>query len=215
MQISCVFDLDGTLINSLADIAASCNFALEKLGFPTYETEQYRFFVGDGAAKLVERIVPADSRTPAVLAETRRLFDEYYGAHYLDKTRPYDGVPELLRELKKRGIKLGVVSNKPDVFVKELVAKLFGGAFDSVTGQREGIPRKPDPSGVLACCREMGVDAACCRYIGDSGVDMLTAKAAGAYGIGALWGFRGKDELLRDGALALIASPLELLDRVG
>lgn len=215
MQISCVFDLDGTLINSLADLAASSNYALRALGFPVFETARYRYFVGDGASKLIERIVPEDSRSPETLAEGRRLFDEYYGVHYLDNTKPYDGVTDLLRELKARGVKLAVVSNKPDVFVRELVAKLFGDIFDSVAGQRDGIPRKPDPAGVLACCREMDVDTAACRYVGDSGVDMLTAAAAGAIGIGALWGFRGKDELLRNGAKALIVSPLQLLDHLG
>jgi phosphoglycolate phosphatase len=212
MHQTCIFDLDGTLINSLTDLALSSNYALEALGFPTHKIEEYRYFVGRGVAKLIEAIIPEPSRTAEVLKKARALFDEHYGTHYSDNTLPYDGIPELLSQLRQKGVKLAVVSNKPDVFVKKIVAQLFGGNyFDAVIGQQDGVPRKPDPAAVFTACRSMGVEPQDCCYIGDSGVDMLTAKASGAFAVGVLWGFRGREELLENGAQALAAHPRDLL----
>ena len=211
MVTTCIFDLDGTLVNSLRDLADSSNHMLAVQGFPTYPVDRYRFFVGRGIPKLIEEVVPVPSRTPEVLAASRRLFDEYYHAHALDNTAPYEGIPELLTELKSRGLRLAVVSNKPDGFAKQIVTALFGGTFEIVFGQRAGVPRKPDPAGALEACAAMGGVPSDCLYFGDSGVDMLTANAAGMTAVGVLWGFRGRDELLENGAKSLIPAPAQAL----
>jgi len=215
MQNACVFDLDGTLINSLKDLAISSNYALEVQGFPTHETEEYRYFVGRGAQKLIEDILPEAIRTPEIIKKTKELFNDHYDAHYLDNTAPYDGISPLLAQLKQRGFRLAVVSNKPDDFVKKIVTQLFGGSFDAVIGQREGVARKPDPASVFEACEAMGIEPQGCLYLGDSGVDMLTAKAAGMFPIGVLWGFRDRAELLENGARALIEHPSEILALIG
>lgn len=208
-----VFDLDGTLINSLRDLADSTNYALNTLGYPTYPVDRYRYLVGSGVAKLIIDALPEGAREDETIrAKVRALFDEYYGKNYLRHTRPYDGVDSLLKSLKARGMRLAVVSNKPDAFVKELVGTLFGGVFDTVSGQKEGVPRKPDPAGALLAAKEMDVPPSECVYLGDSGVDMETAVAAGMFPVGALWGFRTEDELQNAGAKACIEAPGVLLD---
>lgn len=207
----CIFDLDGTLINSLADLAAASNYMLKKEGFPTFPTERYRYFVGRGVPKLIETVVPEPSRSPETLAASRRLFDAYYHVHALDHTGPYDGIPAMLTAFKERGLTLAVVSNKPDDFVRQIVRSIFPGVFATVQGQRAGVPRKPDPAMALGACREMGAQPAQCLYFGDSGVDMQTAVAAGMTAVGVLWGFRERDELTKAGARHLIAAPEEAL----
>lgn len=211
MTHACIFDLDGTLINSLEDLADSSNYALKKLGYPVHPVEAYRYFVGRGVPKLTEDILPEAARTPEILKKTRAYFDEYYSVHSLDHTASYPGIRELLHALRGRGLKLAVVSNKPDGFVKELVEKIFPGVFDTAVGQRDGVPRKPDPASVFETCRELGVSNADCVYLGDSGVDMLTANAAKIFAVGVLWGFRSRQELVENGANAVIESPGELL----
>lgn len=210
MLQACMFDLDGTLIDSLADLAASSNFALAQQGLPTHTTSEYRHFVGLGVGKLIEDALPEHSRVPETLEATRRLFDQHYAIHCLDSTRPYDGIERLLTKLG--GYKCAVVSNKPDLFAKKIVFELFGDRFDVVMGQREGVPRKPDPAGTLEVCSLMGVRPAQCLYLGDSGVDMVTARAADMLAIGALWGFRTRWELVENGAGALLEEPEDLLD---
>ena len=207
---ACVFDLDGTLVDSLADLAASCNHALAQEGLPTHPTEAYRLLLGYGIAKLIEGALPEQCRIPETITRTRTLMEQHYDVHCLDRTRPYDGIDELLTELGD--LKRAVVSNKPDRFAKRIVYALFGDGFDVVMGQREGVPRKPDPAGLLEACSIMGVEPAECLYLGDSGVDMLTAHAAGMFAAGALWGFRGSRELAENGAQALVAAPHDLLD---
>ena len=211
MVKTCIFDLDGTLVNSLRDLAESSNHMLAAQGFPTYPVDRYRFFVGRGVPKLIEEVLPASSRTPEVLAASRQLFDAYYHAHALDNTAPYAGIPELLAEMKRRGLRLAVVSNKPDGFARQIVTALFGKTFEVVFGQREDVPRKPDPTAALEACAAMGGTPGECLYFGDSGVDMLTAGAAGMTAVGVLWGFRGRDELLENGAKCLITSPAQAL----
>jgi phosphoglycolate phosphatase len=211
MYDSCVFDLDGTLVNSLRDLALSTNHALDAQGFPTHDVEEYRYFIGKGVTKLIENVLPEASRTPEIILRTREMFDRHYGAHYLDNTLPYEGIPQLLQALAEKGFRLAVVSNKPDEFVKKLVSELFSGCFGAVIGQREGVPRKPDPASVFEACSLMGANPKHCVYLGDSGVDMLTAAAAGCYPVGVLWGFRGREELLENGALALIEKPNDLI----
>lgn len=207
----CIFDLDGTLINSLADLAEASNHMLERQGFPTYPVERYRYFVGRGVPKLIEMVLPKSSRNPEALAASRRLFDEYYHAHALDHTGPYAGIPAMLTQLRGRGLSLAVVSNKPDDFVHQIVAAVFAGVFDTVQGQRAGVPRKPDPAMAWKACEAMGTRAEECLYFGDSDVDMQTAAAAGMTAVGVLWGFRERKELVENGARHLIARPQEAL----
>ena len=210
----CIFDLDGTLVNSLRDLADSTNYALAKLGFPTYEVERYRYFVGKGVPKLIENVLPDDKKADRkIRLEMRKFFDEYYNVHYVDYTRPYEGIKELLKELKKKNIKIAVLSNKPDDFVRKIVTALFGDEFDMVLGQRDGLPRKPDPSGVFEICSKFSVKPENCIYFGDSGVDMQTATNSKTYPVGVLWGFRTKDELEENGAKTLIDSPLEIFKK--
>lgn len=206
-----VFDLDGTLINSLQDLADSTNFALQKLGYPTHQTESYRYFVGKGVAKLIEAVLPEEARNEEIEGRMRSLFDEYYDAHYLDHTLPYPSIPELIEVLKEKKFRLAVVSNKPHAFVRKMVRELFSDSFDIVFGQREGVPRKPDPAGPLEACANMGVKPEECLYLGDSGVDMLTANAAKMTAIGVTWGFRTEEELKDNGAAYIISKPDELM----
>jgi phosphoglycolate phosphatase len=208
-----IFDLDGTLINSLKDLADSTNHALSVQGYPTHPDEEYRYFVGQGVLKLIEAVLPTQARNSESIAKTRALFDEYYDAHYLDKTKPYEGIDELVATLRIKGLKLAVVSNKPDEFAGKIVRSLFkNNEFNVVFGQREGIPRKPSPAGPLEACTIMGIDPKDCLYLGDLGVDMQTADAAGMYPVGVLWGFRDADELSKSGAKTLIKKPMELLE---
>lgn len=212
---SVIFDLDGTLVNSLNDLAASTNYALKTLGFPTFETEEYKYFVGCGVARLIEAVLPEESRDDATRQKARALFDEYYGEHALDHTGPYPGISGMLGDLTALGVNLAVVSNKPHLFVTELVTRLFGRQmFRSILGQRDGVPIKPDPAGPFEACSIMGCEPSGCVYLGDSGVDMETAVAAGMLPVGALWGFRKADELLKSGAKKLIHDPCELIEIV-
>jgi phosphoglycolate phosphatase len=208
---ACIFDLDGTLVDSLKDLAVSVNHALGLQGLPTHEVEKYRYFVGRGAAKLVEEVLPEGQRDKLTQEATSKLFNEYYNLHFLDNTLPYDGIVALIEKLKQRGIKLAVVSNKPDLFVRKIVDNLFAGYFDSVCGHRDDIPHKPDPTIVNEVCSLISTSPQDCVFIGDSGVDMQTANNAGMFAVGALWGFRTRDELAQNGAAALIERPEDLL----
>ncbi len=212
MYFACIFDLDGTLADSLQDLADAANHALRAQGYPTHETPRYRYFVGNGVPKLLERVLPEDARTPEILTHTRVLFDAYYQAHRLDHTRPYAGILPLLDTLIERGIKLAVLSNKPDAFAKEIVTSLFGSRFHPVFGNRPDVPRKPDPAAALEAAGTLGARPEQCLFLGDSGVDMQTAKAAGMVGVGVLWGFRDSAELLENGAKKLLSRPEDLLE---
>lgn len=206
-----LFDLDGTLVNSLEDLATSGNFALESFGFAIHETEKYKYFVGNGMPKLIERILPlnSDGDTKKKVLE---VFMNHYRQHYIDKTKPYDEIIPLLNELKNRGIKIGVVSNKAHEMTLNVVDKIFGNVFDFVTGKVEGKPTKPDPELTLSVMEELGVKPSECVFIGDSGMDAAVAKNADCIGIGVLWGFRKKDELLENGAHYTVKSPKEILN---
>lgn len=207
-----LFDLDGTLVNSLEDLATSVNFALHKWGFPTHSTEDYRYFVGNGMKNLIERTLPAEHRDTESYNSVFDSFYNHYSAHFADKTAPYDGIKELLSELKKRGIKIAVVSNKAHEMTLTVVRKLFGECFDIVYGKCEGYPVKPDPALALRTIKELGVTAEECVFAGDSGMDACTAVNIGCPGIGVLWGFRTKEELLENGAVYTVHTPKEILD---
>lgn len=205
-----VFDLDGTLVNSLADLARSCNEALAELGLPVHPQESYRHFVGNGCQKLIERALPPDRRDAASCEALREAYDRHYEKNYLSASVPYPGIPELLETLSRAGLKLCVVSNKPHPFTVRMVEKLFPGRFSVVTGNRPGTPVKPDPTGVLKALNAVGVLPEKAVYIGDSDVDVLTGHNAGMPVIGCLWGFRGEEELRAAGADRLVHTADEI-----
>ena len=212
MKQAVLFDLDGTLLNTLEDLANAGNHLLATHGFPVHPVDSYRHFVGNGVLKLVERMLPApQGRDTAFVASLRDEFNTYYQAHKEDCTRPYPGVLELLEQLQGRGIAMAVLSNKPDPFTRALCARWFPGFFQVSYGQREGFPIKPDPSLPRQVLQELGVDPQEALYLGDSGVDMQTARNGGLFAVGALWGFRDAQELLENGADALARCPEDLL----
>ena len=191
-----IFDLDGTLLNTIADLAAATNQALQQEGFPTHETDAYRFFVGNGINKLFERALPEQERTEENIVKIRSLFIPYYDVHNADLSRPYPGIPELLAALQQKGIMLAVASNKYQAATRKLIAHYFPQiSFVEVLGQREGIPAKPDPSIVNDILAKAGVKREEVLYVGDSNVDMQTAHNAGVTAVGVAWGFRPRTEL--------------------
>ena len=210
-----VFDLDGTLLNSLEDLADSANWVLEQHGFPTHPVDAYRYFVGDGVRKLIERILPQEERTEARIEQCRQEFVAYYKVHMEDKTSVYKGITELLTELKKRGLKIAVATNKVHIAVKPLMEKYFPEIrFDSMIGQREGVPVKPAPQIMYDILKETGCKPSETLHIGDTATDMQLAHNAGITPVGVLWGYRPLEELQEAGARYIIEHPLELLEIV-
>ena len=208
-----IFDLDGTLLNTLDDLANAGNYALEKMGFPVHETEKYKYFVGNGIPKLIERILPQNV-TDEIKQQTYEIFCSYYQIHMNDFTAPYDGVISMLEQLKQGGKRIAVVTNKADVFAKEIVEKYFGELVDAVYGSVEGFPKKPDPYWVNKAVQDFGADKNEVFYVGDSGVDMQTAVNAGVTPCGVLWGFRQKEELVQNGAAVICGDCSEIIRRV-
>lgn len=212
-----IFDMDGTLIDSLADLADSANEMLDSFGFPAHTTEEYRWFVGNGARKLMERCLPKDRAKDAALVDEalERYKKIYEEKHLLTKTHPYDGIAEMLDALAAKNIPLGVCTNKPHHAALTLAAKLFpAGMFRAVVGDRKNSPRKPDPTNALTMAAEFGVAPESVAYFGDSGVDMQTAVNAGFLPVAVLWGFRPKDELAENGAKIFLSHPLEALEKI-
>ena len=195
-----LFDLDGTLVNSLYDLAASTNYALNLRGYPIHEVEKYKYFVGDGMLKLIERALPNDKRTSREIKRVHDIFIDYYKKHFMDKTKAYDGICELLIRLKQDGYKLAVISNKVHEMTITVVNKFFGDIFDEVFGKMEGYPTKPDATLTNSLIKRLNVKNDECVVIGDSGMDMAVAQNANCYGIGVLWGFRTREELSENGA---------------
>lgn len=191
-----IFDLDGTLIDTIADLAFSTNYALKACGFPTHETDEYRFFVGNGIRKLFERALPEDARTEENILRIRDLFLPHYDLHNIDQSTPYPGMPELLERLQEAGYLLAVASNKHQSATEKIIPALFPQIhFHPVFGQREGIPVKPDPAIVKNILQITGINREETLYVGDSGVDMQTARNAGVTVCGVTWGFRPRNEL--------------------
>lgn len=206
-----IFDVDGTLLNTYHDLANAVNHALRQCGFPEHPAEKYKMFAGNGTDMMLIRALPESSRDEETLKRVRELYFEFYNAHTGECTRPYDGIPELLAELKAKGLKLGVVSNKVDFMTRIVIKEYFGDIFDCVTGQKEGVPAKPDPAMVFEVMKTLGVDPTECVFVGDSGVDAKTGKNSGAFMVGVLWGFRDEKELKENGANAVIRKPEQLL----
>lgn len=207
-----LFDLDGTLLNTIDDLASAVNYTLTTLNYPTFAVDEYKYKVGNGMRKLIERSLPENHKTNQEIDKALSVFMPYYNEHKMDKTAPYDGITELLEELKKRGIKTAVVTNKAHSAAKALIDEVFPGLFDEVTGQKDGVPTKPNPIAVFNTVDALGVTADECLFVGDSGVDMQTAKNAGIFAVGVLWGFRKADELNQNGADAIISIPMQLLE---
>jgi phosphoglycolate phosphatase len=211
-----LFDLDGTLLDTLADIASAANEVLERHGLPAHPAEAYRRFIGDGVAMLFRRALPPEHAEPERVARCVADFREAYGRGWNVHTRPYAGISELLDALVSRGLGLTLLSNKPDDFTRLCAsAYLARWPFRAVLGQREGTPRKPDPAGALEIVHRLGVPAGQFLYVGDSAVDMETARRAGMRPVGVSWGFRPAEELWAAGAEAVIAHPAELLEVLG
>ena len=210
-----IFDLDGTLLDTVADLAEAMNTALTAHGLPTRpDLDEHKKMVGEGVATYVTRALPPDRRgDDDLIAAVTADYRAAYAAGWRNHTRPYEGVIELLAELRRRSVRLAVLSNKPDdTTAASVEALLPGGAFEIVRGAGDAFPLKPDPAGALAIAAGMDIPPAEFAYLGDTATDMKTARNAGMLPIGALWGFRDRDELLTAGAEALIAHPAELLD---
>jgi len=214
-----IFDMDGTLLDTIEDIADASNRVYVPRGLEPCSIEEMKSLVGDGAEELIRRVFvsrgktsPDDTEVAAILREYRREYEACWRAH----SRPYEGIPELLAELSRRGVKTAVLSNKAQMFTGLMAEELLAPhRFDIVRGSLPGVPLKPDPTPALAIAAELGVAPAACAFVGDTNVDMTTARAAGMLAVGALWGFRTADELRANGADVLIATPAELLDVIG
>ena len=207
-----IFDLDGTLLDTLGDLAASVNYALRTHGMPEHTIDDVRRFVGNGVRKLMERAIPDGGSNPDFEA-TFATFRQYYMAHSLDTTKPYDGIPETLEALKAKGCHLAVVSNKMMAATQELCRHFFPDTIEVAIGENEaeGIRKKPAPDTVIAALRQLGVGQEGAVYVGDSDVDIETARNSGLPCTSVLWGFRDRDFLLQHGAKTLISAPSELL----
>lgn len=207
-----LFDLDGTLVNSLYDLANAMNFCLENEGFETHSVEKYRYFIGNGIPKLIERALPEEKRTPEKIESVKEKFFSRYSEHCCDDTRSYEGIAELLLNLKVKGIKTAVITNKAQSMTDIIIEKLFQNEFMYVLGKRDEFPLKPDPASTRFVMKELCAESEECLFVGDSGVDMRTAKNAEIRSVGVLWGFREKEELIQNGADYIIDKPLKLLE---
>ncbi len=209
-----ILDLDGTLLDTLEDLADSMNGTLSHFGFPLHALEKYKYFVGNGMENLVKRSLPGSAKNdPQVVSRCLEMMRQSYERNWNVKSRPYPGIPELLDELSARGLNMAVLSNKPHDFTLKIIEKLLPAwRFDPIMGERPPSPRKPDPSSALEIANRLGVEPAGFLFLGDTATDMKTANAAGMFAVGALWGFRSAEELIASGAGKLIAKPAELLE---
>jgi len=207
-----VFDLDGTLLNTLDDLTDAANTVLAMRGFPARTKDEMRFFVGDGIAMLCRRILPEAAVSDEAVAACVADFRTVYGKIWNAKTRPYDGICEMLGELSRMGLMLAILSNKPDANTKETVAYFFPDTgWKMVLGEREGTPKKPHPAGAVEIAQALGISPSQTLYLGDTSIDMKTARAAGMHPVGALWGFRPESELVASGAADLARTPSDVI----
>lgn len=207
-----IFDLDGTLINSLQDIADSMNRVLAAKGFKTHDYDSYRYFIGRGLRNLVGNVLPEEVRTEENIKSLYAGLLEDYDKNCLTKTALYQHIPDLLDALISKGLKLAILSNKADVFTKKIVMELMAPwKFEFILGSGNDVPRKPDPTGALMISRMLGIPPEKILYVGDTSVDMETAIAAGMFPVGVTWGFRTREELWKSGAKEIMDHPDELL----
>jgi len=207
-----VFDLDGTLLNTLDDLAVAANRVLAAMGQPEHAVTAYRYFVGDGLQTLMERILPESLRTRTVLAAAMASFQKEYGKNWHEHSTPYPGIADLLDQLTAAGWSMSILSNKPHDFTRLCVQHLLPDwVFEPLLGQRPGVPKKPDPAAVLEIAAFHDCSPKDILYVGDTAIDMQTARAAGMDAVGVLWGFRTRDELQTAGARYLISHPGQLL----
>lgn len=212
MKTLVIFDLDGTLLNTIGDLAASCDEILRRRNMATYSLDEYRAFIGNGVVRLVERVIPEELRNEEFIAELRKEFVTYYYENIDTHTVVYPQIMWLLEELKKRDIAVAVASNKFQDGVRKLVAKFFPKVrFETVLGQRPNIPLKPNPQIIRDIMLSTSYSADKILYVGDSGIDMETAKAAGVESVGVTWGFRSREELAESGADHIVDSPKDIL----
>lgn len=209
-----IFDLDGTLLNTIDDLADAANWVCERRGWPTHTVDEFRYMVGRGIPNLVERFTPPEHRDEETLKETLAAFSRRYDAHKEDKTAPYPGMVELMARLKEEGIVTAVLSNKADAMAGPVVEGYYPGLFRVVQGALPGVPVKPDPQLLHRLMERLGADPARTLFVGDSDVDIRTAKNGGLPGCGVLWGFRGQEELEEAGADFLVSQPQQLYDLI-
>lgn len=208
-----LFDLDGTLVNSLFDLATSTNYALEQMGFKTHTNNEYCYFVGNGMKKLIERALPSDKTDEETFNKCFDIFYSHYKEHFYDKTIAYEGIEDLLIKLNQKEIMVSVISNKQHEMAVTVVEKILPKIkFHTVSGKQENYPAKPDNQLTLKIIANMGVEPAECLFVGDSNVDMQTALNSGIKSVGVLWGFRTKDELLNSGANYIASKASEIYD---
>ncbi|MBN1928945.1 MAG: HAD family hydrolase [Chlorobiaceae bacterium] len=207
-----VFDLDGTLLDTIEDISFCLNSVLGKHGYPTHPLETCRKMIGHGMRVLVRQALPEEAHDEAITEPLLTEMQDCYSEHWNKKSRPYDGTETLLNAIDRIGLKKAILSNKPDRFTRQCADELLAPwSFDVVMGFRENIPAKPDPQGALLIAEQLGLPPATILYVGDSGVDMKTAVAAGMYPLGVLWGYRPAEDLLASGARKLVATPEEIV----
>lgn len=209
---ACVFDLDGTLADTLESMAYVTNEIMEKFSLKQLPVENFKYYCGEGASMLMRRcLIDAGDPELTFYEEGNKLYREMFAENPIYKVMHYEGMPETVKALKSRGLKLSVCTNKPHPAALKVMSHMFGDEFDLVLGQREGIKRKPAPDGPLMIAEKFGVKPEECMYIGDTGTDMKTGKAAGMFTVGVLWGFRDRKELEENGADVIIEQPSELL----
>ena len=210
-----IFDLDGTLLNTIEDLGNAANYALSQNGYPTHSVASYPFFVGNGVRNLIRKALPDDMRTDSIIESLLKDFKEYYNEHNTDCTKPYDGIEELLRNLQDNGVKIAVASNKYQQATEKIIAHYFGDIdFVAVYGQREGVNVKPDPSVVFSILSDAKVPKSEVLYVGDSGVDMETARRACVDSVGVTWGFRSEKELNEYHADMIVNKASDIFDIV-
>ena len=214
MYTNVIFDLDGTLLNTIEDLADAGNWVCRSHGWPTHTVEEYKRYVGNGMTKLASRFIPEDRRTPQGIAAVLEEFMTYYNAHKEDKTAPYPGIGELLARLRGAGVRTAVLSNKAHSLVPAIIEGYFPGMFDFIQGALDGAPVKPDPTLLRRLMRDMGAPPESTLFVGDSNVDVRTAKNGGLTSCGVLWGFRSRAELEAEGADYIVDAPQALAELI-